>query len=177
MADRIFLGRSCSDQLLGGDRKVANANPRGVPHSIGDRPRRADNADLTDAFDAQRIDLRVRLLDQDGLERRHVGVNRHMVFGEVLVTLPLRHTCARARARAQLGEQVDRHARAAKRRIPAHDLAYQPILGRRLGSSGLAGQGAGDAPVLKNNQRKSNGREVDGHVVDPIGTTRTLGPL
>jgi hypothetical protein len=56
----------------------------------------------------------------------------------------------------QLGEQVDRHARAAKRRIPAHDLAYQPILGRRLGSSGLAGQGAGDAPVLKNNQRKSN---------------------
>jgi hypothetical protein len=55
-------------------------------------------------------------------------------------------------------EQVDRHARAAKRRIPAHDLAYQPILGRRLGSSGLAGQGAGDAPVLKNNQRKSNSR-------------------
>jgi hypothetical protein len=38
-----------------------------------------------------------------------------------------------ARARAQLGEQVDRHARAAKRRIPAHDLAYQPILDRRSG--------------------------------------------
>ena len=68
-------------------------------------------------------------------------------------------TRARAHARGyQLGEQVDRHARAAKRRIPAHDLAYQPILGRRLGSSGLAGQGAGDASVLKNNQRKSNGR-------------------
>ena len=40
----------------------------------------------------------------------------------------------------------------------AQDLAYQPILGRRLGPSGLAGQGAGDAPVLKNNQRKSNSR-------------------
>ena len=43
---------------------------------------------------------------------------------------------ARARARArghQLGEHMDRHARAAKHRIPAHDLAYQPILGRRLG--------------------------------------------
>ena len=42
-------------------------------------------------------------------------------------------TRARAHVRAQLGEQVDRHARAAKRRIPAHDLAYQPILGRRSG--------------------------------------------
>ena len=43
---------------------------------------------------------------------------------------------ARARARArghQLGEHMDRHARAAKHRIPAHDLAYQPILGRRSG--------------------------------------------
>jgi hypothetical protein len=42
----------------------------------------------------------------------------------------------RARAHAlghQLGEHVDRHARAAKRRIPAHDLAYLPILGRRSG--------------------------------------------
>jgi hypothetical protein len=28
---------------------------------------------------------------------------------------------------------VDRHARAAKHRIPAHDLVYQPILGRRSG--------------------------------------------
>jgi hypothetical protein len=32
-----------------------------------------------------------------------------------------------------LGEHVDRHARAAKHRIPAHDLAYLPILGRRSG--------------------------------------------
>jgi hypothetical protein len=45
----------------------------------------------------------------------------------------------RARARVtggrghQLGEHVDRHARAAKHRIPAHDLAIQPILGRRSG--------------------------------------------
>jgi hypothetical protein len=48
-------------------------------------------------------------------------------------TLPLRQ---RVRARTQghqLGEPVDQHARAAKHRIPAHDLAYQPILGRRSG--------------------------------------------
>jgi len=58
-------------------------------------------------------------------------------------------TRARAHARGhQLGEHVDRHARAAKHRIPAHDLVYQPILGRRsgrpwsaLGSSGLARPG------------------------------------
>jgi hypothetical protein len=43
-------------------------------------------------------------------------------------------TRARAHARGhQLGEHMDRHARAAKHRIPAHDLAYQPILGRRSG--------------------------------------------
>jgi hypothetical protein len=57
----------------------------------------------------------------------------HNSFGSVVMIaklgthFPSVHTCARARARAQLGEQVDRHARAAKRRIPAHDLAYQPI--------------------------------------------------
>jgi len=40
----------------------------------------------------------------------------------------------RAHARGHLlGEHVDRHARAAKHRIPAHDLVYQPILGRRSG--------------------------------------------
>jgi hypothetical protein len=61
-------------------------------------------------------------------------------------------------ARTREGTSSPANARAAKRRIPAHDLAYQPILGLRLGSSGLAGQGAGDAPVLKNNQRKSNSR-------------------
>ena len=49
MADRIFLARSGSDQLLEGDRKAADANPGRVPHSIGDRPGRARNADLTDA--------------------------------------------------------------------------------------------------------------------------------
>jgi Enoyl-CoA hydratase/isomerase len=43
-------------------------------------------------------------------------------------------TRARAHARGhQLGEHMDRHARAAKHRIPAPDLAYQPILGRRSG--------------------------------------------
>jgi len=73
-------------------------------------------------------------------------------------TLPLRQR-VRARTREGTARRASGPAaRAAKRRIPAHDLAYQPILGRRLGSSGLAGQGAGDVPVLKNNQRKSNGR-------------------
>jgi hypothetical protein len=52
-----------------------------------------------------------------------------------------------------MGSRVPRNAG-----FPPMILPYQPILGRRLGSSGLAGQGAGDAPVLKNNQRKSNGR-------------------
>jgi hypothetical protein len=55
--------------------------------------------------------------------------------------IPLRQR-VRAHARGhQLGEPVDRHARAAKHRIPAHDLAFQPILGSALGSSGLARPG------------------------------------
>jgi hypothetical protein len=56
------------------------------------------------------------------------------------VTLPLRYR-VRAYARGhRLGEHVDRHARAAKHRIPAHDLVYQPILGRRSGRADSLGQ-------------------------------------
>src|SRR6267378_6336676 len=88
LADRIFLARSGSDQLLEGDRKAADANPGRVPHSIGDRPGRARNADLTDAFDAERIHVRVGLINQDGLERRHVSVNRHVILGQVRVHDP-----------------------------------------------------------------------------------------
>jgi len=50
------------------DRKAANAHPRCKPHGVGDRPRRAGNADFTDAFNAQRIHVGVGFLDQDGLE-------------------------------------------------------------------------------------------------------------
>ena len=55
------LRRSGSNQLLNGDRKAANTNPGRVPHGIGDRSRCAGNGDLTHAFDAQRIHMRVVL--------------------------------------------------------------------------------------------------------------------
>jgi hypothetical protein len=56
---------------------------RCVPYSVGDCPGGAGNANLTDTFDAQCIHVWVGLLDQDGLERRHVGVHRHVVFGDL----------------------------------------------------------------------------------------------
>jgi hypothetical protein len=49
-ANGVFL--FCSDQLLDGDWKAANSNTGGMPHGIGDRPRRAGDADLTNTFDA-----------------------------------------------------------------------------------------------------------------------------
>ena len=58
------------------------------PHGIGDRPGRAGNADFPNAIDAERIHMRVVLFDQDGLERWYVGVNRHMVLGQVRVHDP-----------------------------------------------------------------------------------------
>jgi CO/xanthine dehydrogenase Mo-binding subunit len=52
-----------------------------VPDGIRDRARRAGNADLADPFDAERVDVRIVLLDQDRFERRHVGIHRNVVFG------------------------------------------------------------------------------------------------
>jgi hypothetical protein len=89
--------------------------------------------------------------------------------------VPPNLTSTRARTREGTARRASGPAaRAAKRKIPAHDLAYQPILGRRLGSSGLAGQGAGDVPVLKNNQRKSNGRCSRGTFRNPAAGDPSL---
>ena len=61
------------DQTIKRDREFAHANSRCVPDGIGDRARRAGDADLADPFDAERIDVRIVLLDQDRFERRQVG--------------------------------------------------------------------------------------------------------
>jgi hypothetical protein len=87
-AGRLFLSRSRSDELLDGDRKAANAYPSRVPDRIGNRSRRAGDPDFPNAFDAELINVGVGFLNQDGLERRHVGVDRDMVVGEVRVHDP-----------------------------------------------------------------------------------------
>ena len=70
-------------QAIEGDRKVPYTGSRRVPDRIGDGARRAGDADFADALDAERIHVRVVFLDQDRLERRHVGIDRDMVLGEV----------------------------------------------------------------------------------------------
>jgi hypothetical protein len=54
---------SIPHQLVERDGQIAHALAGGVIVRIGDRGRGADNADLADAFDAERIDLGVLLLE------------------------------------------------------------------------------------------------------------------
>jgi hypothetical protein len=58
---------------------------RGVPDGIGDRTGRSGDADLAHAFDTERVDMRIVFLDQNRFERRHIGVHRNMVLGQVSV--------------------------------------------------------------------------------------------
>src|ERR1700734_518171 len=61
------------EQAVKRDRKFARADAGRVPDCIGDRPRRAGDADFTDPLDAKRIDVRVVFLDQDRFERGHIA--------------------------------------------------------------------------------------------------------
>ena len=51
------------DQAIEGDREFADANAGGVPNGVGDGTRRAGDPDLADAFDPERIDVGIVLLD------------------------------------------------------------------------------------------------------------------
>ena len=59
--------------------------PGRVEYRIGDRRRCADDADLADALDAQRVEMSLALVDENHLDVVHVGIHRHMIFGEVVV--------------------------------------------------------------------------------------------
>src|SRR5580704_14437971 len=58
-ADRLFLSRSGSDQLLDGDRKAANANPSRVPDRVGDCAGRTSDSDFAHPLNAERVHMRV----------------------------------------------------------------------------------------------------------------------
>jgi len=49
------------DQAIKRDRELAYANTGGVPNGIRDRARRAGDADLAHAFNAERINVRIVL--------------------------------------------------------------------------------------------------------------------
>ena len=57
------------DQAIEGDRELANANPGRVPHRVGDGAGGAGDPDLADALDAERVDVRIVLLDENRFER------------------------------------------------------------------------------------------------------------
>src|SRR5438094_2034446 len=61
-------------QLIQRDRQIANALAGRVIDGIGDRRRDPDNTDLAEAFCAERIDERVRLVDEDYLDVANVGI-------------------------------------------------------------------------------------------------------
>jgi hypothetical protein len=62
-------------QLVQRDRQVAHALAGGVIDRVGDRRRDPDDADLANALDSERIDDRVRLLDEDHLDVVYVGIH------------------------------------------------------------------------------------------------------
>ena len=105
----------------------------------GAHPHSGD-ADLAHALDAERIDVRILLVDQDRLERGHVGVHRHVVFAEVGVHGP-------PGARIHDGLFVQREADAPDH--PAVILArHQPRIDDAPGREGADEPRAADLPEV-----------------------------
>src|SRR5207245_3648327 len=102
------------NHLVERDRQVAHALSRRMIDRVGDRSRHADNADLAEALDAERIDDLVRLLDEDDVDVVHIGIHGHVVFGNVGV-----HDASEAVVEQRF--LVQRHADAPDH--AAHDLA------------------------------------------------------
>src|SRR5712691_9860165 len=65
-------------------RQLSEADAGGVFHRVGDRPERRDDGRLADAAHAVRM-ARVRDLDEDRVDHRHVGRHRHPVVEEARV--------------------------------------------------------------------------------------------
>src|SRR6516164_4178151 len=70
-------------QLVERNRQIPYAFARRVINRVCNRSRHADNADLAEPLDAERIDGVVRLVDEDDLDVVHVGVHRDMIIGDV----------------------------------------------------------------------------------------------
>src|SRR5262245_8768575 len=71
-------------QLVERDRQIAHAFAGRMIDRIRHGRRGADDADFADAFDTERIDLVVLLLDEDDIDRVHVRIHRHMIVGEIM---------------------------------------------------------------------------------------------
>ena len=121
-------------QFIERDRQIAHPLAGGVIDGIGDCRGDADDADLADALDAERIDDVVRLVDENHLYVVNVGVHRDMVFGDIGV-----HDAPECMIDQRL--LVQRHADAAD--DGAHDLAVRG-LGIEDAAGGDRADDAGD---------------------------------
>src|SRR5206468_2463500 len=82
MATAAPPGRSDQD-AAGPDRQVPLAPAGGVPYGVGDGGGGADDADLSEAFHAGRVQLAVVLVDPADGHGFHIGVGRDVVAAEV----------------------------------------------------------------------------------------------
>src|SRR5690349_12929704 len=70
------LRADTTQQLVHRDRQVAHARAGGVEHGVRDRRGRAGDADLAGALDAERVDVRIDLVDEQHVDLGHVGAHR-----------------------------------------------------------------------------------------------------
>src|SRR6267378_3884843 len=87
---RFFAARSAKkrrtlEKCFRPDRKVARSLARGIEDSIGHGGVHADDADLADALDPQRIHALILLGHHDDFDGWYVGIHRHHVVGEIVV--------------------------------------------------------------------------------------------
>src|SRR3954452_7651518 len=69
--------------MLAANRQVAHALAGRVIDGIGDRRCDPDHCNLSEAFHARAVELRIRLVDELDLDRADVGVHRNDILGEI----------------------------------------------------------------------------------------------
>src|SRR4051812_39324959 len=76
------------EKLVQCDGEAADAFAGGVIDGVCDRRRDADNADFANALDAERVDVRVRLVDEDHVDVANICVHRNVVLGDIRIHDP-----------------------------------------------------------------------------------------
>jgi len=93
--------------LIERDRQVAHPHAGRVVDGIGDRCRDPHDPDLAESFHPERVDQGIRFVDEDHLDVVDVGVNRHMVLGDVVVDDPAKAVVVNGFLMQRLADAAD----------------------------------------------------------------------
>src|SRR5258708_19511602 len=74
-------------QLIQGDRQVADTDARRVIDGVGNRSSGADDPEFANSLHTERVDMQILLVDPGHVDRADIGLGPHMLFRQAMIPL------------------------------------------------------------------------------------------